>query len=257
MGSKYKLKETLRLSLSLAKATFRLRIEGSYLGILWYLLNPLFLFLVFMMIRQSSSLATGVMFYPLYLFLGIAAFNFFRATISAAIASISNNPNYIKSTNMVSPESLVGAAVLQHIFAHLFEFLIISFLVFYFSLSAVGLFYYLLAFSCFIIMVIGLALIFAIVGVYVSDLENVWAIVSQLLLLGTPIFYSASSNSLIYKLNFFNPLFYFLETSRSLLIYGRLPETNILLIFLISAPLIFFLGVFVFKRYKYKMAELI
>jgi len=111
MGSKYKLKETLRLSLSLAKATFRLRIEGSYLGILWYLLNPLFLFLVFMMIRQSSSLATGVMFYPLYLFLGIAAFNFFRATISAAIASISNNPNYIKSTNMVSTESIVCAAV--------------------------------------------------------------------------------------------------------------------------------------------------
>ncbi len=257
MKLRYKLKETIRLSFSLAKATFRLRIEGSYLGILWYLLNPLFLFLVFIMIRQSSSLATGVMFYPVYLFLGIAAFNFFRSTISAAIVAVSNNSNYIKSTNMISPESLVAAAVLQHIFAHLFEFIIISFLVFYFSLSAVGLLYYLLAFFWFIIMIIGLALIFAIVGVYVSDLENVWVIVSQLLLLGTPIFYSASPSSLIYKLNFFNPLFYFLETSRSLLIYGRLPEVNILLIFLITAPLIFLLGIFVFKRYKYKLAELI
>ncbi len=41
----------LRISLILAKTNFKLRIEGSYLGILWYLLNPLALFLILLLIK--------------------------------------------------------------------------------------------------------------------------------------------------------------------------------------------------------------
>lgn len=37
-------KDFFNLSISLAKAEFKLRNEGSYLGILWYLLNTLNIF---------------------------------------------------------------------------------------------------------------------------------------------------------------------------------------------------------------------
>jgi len=78
----YKLKSILGLSLSLAKSYFKSRNEGSYLGIFWYLLNPLAFFVIIMLMSQVIN-AKPEKDYPLYLFLGLIMFNFFlNSTIS-------------------------------------------------------------------------------------------------------------------------------------------------------------------------------
>ena len=251
------LKDIIRVTFSLAKVSFRLRIEGSYLGIFWYLLNPLLLFAVLMLVKAAAFANVNIPYYPLYLLIGITGFNFFKSAITGAIDVMSNNPDYIKSINRVAPEALVASVVLQAVFSHVFEFIMIIALALYLQAPLVGLLFYPLVLCLFAVMILGISLIFATVGIYINDLNNVWLILTQVLLLATPIFYVIEPSSFIYTANLFNPLFYFLEVSRPLVMFGQAPDLGILLTMIGMSAFFLMLGVLVFNRYKNKFAELL
>jgi ABC-type polysaccharide/polyol phosphate export permease len=252
-----KLRNILRISLALARVNFNLRIEGSYLGILWYLLNPLVLFVVLFFVKETAFAEVKIDYYPLYLLIGIAGFNFFKQAISGSIDAISSNYEYIKSINNIAPETLVISAVIQAIFSHIFEFILIFGLAIYLKISLLGLLFYPIIFLVFVMLVLGISFIFATVGVYVSDLNNVWIILSQLIMLATPIFYGINSSSLIYKINLANPLFYFLEAARSIIITSSPPTLFIMSALIIFSLLSFIIGVLIFKKHQKKFAELL
>lgn len=257
MYNKYDLEEIIRVGISLAKTNFRLRIEGSYLGILWYLLNPLVLFLVLYFVKETAFSEISIPFFPLYLLIGISGFNFFKQAITGSIDVINTNPEYLKSINKINPESLVIAIVLQSVFSHLFELALIIALAIYLQVSLVGFIFYPIIFGLFVLLTLGISFIFATIGVFISDLNNVWSIISQLLFLATPIFYNIGPASLIYKVNLLNPLFYFLEISRDLIIYHRLPSLFLIITMTIASFLFLFIGIFIFRQYKKKFAELL
>ncbi len=101
-----KLKSILGLSLSLAKANFKLRNERSYLGIFWYLLSPLAFFIIILIMSEIINLKPAKD-YPLYLFLGLIMFNFFLNSTISSVKSMVNNSGFLKSIK-ISPESFVG-----------------------------------------------------------------------------------------------------------------------------------------------------
>ena len=93
-----KIKEFLHLSLEIAKAQFKLRNEGSYLGVLWYLLNPILMFLLLLFLF-SQRLGGDIPYYPLYLLLGIIMYNFFQQVTSFSLGSMKDNREIMKSIN--------------------------------------------------------------------------------------------------------------------------------------------------------------
>ena len=252
-----KLIDIVRIGFSLAKVTFRLRIENSYLGVFWYLLNPLILFFILYSVRQAAFSGEEIPFFSLYLLLGIAGFNFMKSVITGAIDVISSNPDYIKSINRVAPESLVVSVVFHSFFSHIFEFIMVIALSLYLGAPLVGLLAYPVVLLIFSLLLLGVAFIFSSVGTYVSDLNNIWLIVSQLLLLATPIFYVIYPGSILYFINLFNPLFYFLEIVRPLVIYGKMPANFLLSTFSGFTIIYLAVGVAVFRHFKKKFAELI
>lgn len=257
MIKRRKLKDIIRVSISLAKVNFRLRIEGSYLGIFWYLLNPLILFLVLYFVKKTAFAGIEIPFYPLYLLIGIAGFNFFKQAITESIDVINTNPDYIKSTNKIAPESLVMAVVFQAVFSHIFELALIIALAIYFKVSLIGFLLYPFIFGLFFLLTLGISFIFATIGAYINDLDNIWIILSQLLLLVTPIFYSIAAGTLIYKVNLLNPLFYFLEITRQLIIYNSLPSDLLMIMMTILSFASLTIGILVFSKHKKKFAELL
>jgi lipopolysaccharide transport system permease protein len=242
-------KKTFQLSFSLAKSNFKLRTEGSYLGIFWYLLDPLLLFLVLFIIF-SKNLGSQIEHYPLYLIWGLILFNFFSSTTTQAISIISNNSSFIKSIK-INIESLIIANSLQTIFSHFFELIIFIIFLIYFNLPLIGLIVYPVIFLCFIIFIFGVSLILATIGVYTTDLNNIWKFIIQVLFFATPIFY-ISETSLI---NTFNPLYYFLKISRDLLIYQEIPTLNIIIITIFFSFLSLILGICIFNKYHKNFPE--
>lgn len=250
------LKKTIELSFALAKSSFKLKNEGSYLGIMWYLLEPLILFSIIMFIKGVAFSHTKIEFYPIYLLFGIVMNNLFNGIIGSSIGAIENNASFIKSMK-IKLEPFILANVLQYTFSHLFEVGLIAIFMIFYKISLFGLIYYFLILALFIIFLTGVSFLFSTIGTYVSDFNNIWKFAAQLIFFITPTFYAIKPGDANYLLNLFNPLFYYLTIARDAVIYERIPEIWMVLIAIGISFGFFVLGLFVFEKFKKKFPELI
>lgn len=246
---------TLRVSLALAKAEFKLRNEGSYLGIFWYLLNPLLTFVILYSVF-SERLGQNILYYPLYLMLGIIMFNLFRQVTIESTRTIFENRFIIKSINFPR-HALIIAIVLKTLYSHIFELLVLYGLIIYSGMQLTGIILYPFVLLPFSIFVLGLALIISALTVFVVDLENIWFFISNILLLGTPIFYGLENQENLILINLVNPLFYFISAARDIVIYNRMPDLYMLFGSIIFALSFFILGLYIYERYSKKFAEMV
>lgn len=246
-------KSILGVSLSFAKANFKLRNEGSYLGILWYLLEPI-LFLIILLAIRGVNGNGKVNYYPVFLFLGLIMYNFFMNITTNATTCIQSKSKFVK--NMVLPkEPLVLSTVIQFIFSHLFELIILVVLMIYFKVNILALWLYLPIFAIFLIFTIGVSFILATMGVFINDLKNVWSVFSRLLFFITPIYYDYNAKGSISLINYINPLTHFLNISREIVIYQKMPALRGTILIVLISLITFALGIFIFNKYKRKFAE--
>lgn len=250
-----KLRTIIQLSLPLAKVGFLLRNEGSYLGILWYLLNPLLLFSLLVTIF-SRSLGSFIENYPLYLLLGIILFNFFHATTNEATRIIHNNDHTIKSINFPL-EALLGGVICMTLISHVCEIILYLFFSALYKVPITGIFIYPLLLFFFALFCFGATLLLSSLTIYFVDLENVWTFFLRLLWFGTPLFYSIEENTPLFIINMCNPLYYFIRASRDILIYGTTPPFWVIGGIIASTFFSLSIGFFVFQKLKHKFAELI
>lgn len=244
-----------RLSISLAKTEFKLRNEGSYLGLLWYLLNPLLTFTLLFFVF-TDKLGQNISYYPLYLLLGIIIFNFFRQATIESTRVIHAHKSLIKSINFPN-YTLINAIVLKTLFSHIFEIIIFTVFLLLFDVPIFGIIFYPLILFFFCIFTIGISFILSSLTVYFMDLENIWIFVSQLIWFGTPIFYAIDNQEKLLIFNLFNPLYYFITVSRDVIIYTQQPELWMVAGLLAYSIFSFLLGLLIFNKLKNKFAEMI
>lgn len=252
-----KIKKSLSLSFQLAKAGFKQKNEGSFLGILWYLLEPLFLFIVFLKFKNITG--QGISHYPLYLFLGLIMFNFFRKTTSDSANAITESALFIKSVKL-DQKVFVVASLLRSVFSHFFEIAVFVVFLIYFSAFSPSLVFYPLIFFIFCAFTLGASFFVATLNVYISDFGNLWKICTTLLWFATPIFYAPEMvlrAGLPLNFNYFNPLYYFITLARETVVYGKAPELHLLAGVLAFSLLSLAVGLLVFKKFKDGFVEMI
>lgn len=249
-----RIKSILGLSLSLAKVEFKERNEGSYLGIFWYLLNPLLLFLLLLLVFLDR-VGTDIPSYPLYLLLGIIIFNLFQRATIDSMKAIRESRVLIKSINFPR-ESLVSAIVLKGLFSHIFEIILFIVFALFFKASIIGIIFYPLILLFFCIFVFGISLLLSSLVVYFIDLDNIWIFVSRLIWLGTPIFYAIAGQTRLFYANLFNPTYYFITIARDLIIYTKMPEIWMVIGAIVYSILSLVVGLLVFNKLKTKFAEM-
>lgn len=251
-----KIKSILGLSFSLAKAEFKLRNEGSYIGILWYLLNPVLSFFLLFFIF-NDRLGTNIKIYPLYLLVGIIMFNFFQnSTTEASRLIILEHNHLIKSINFPR-EALVVSVVIKNIFSHLFEAILLFGGLIFFHINPVYFLFYLPVLIVFSFFVLGVSLILSSLTVYFVDLGNIWSFASRIIWLATPIFYAIGGQTRLFYLNLFNPPFYFVNIARDLVVYRLIPDWWVIIGAVGYSFVLLFAGFFLFSKLKSKFAEMI
>lgn len=250
-----KIRSIFELSLSLARAEFKERNEGSYLGIFWYLLNPLLLFSLLLLVF-SDRLGTGIPGYPLYLLLGIIMFNFFQKATVESTKVIRVNRWIIKSINFPRI-SLIISVVFKIFFSHIFEIILLIVVILFLKSSIIGMIFYPLILIFFCVFIFGISLILSSLTVYFVDFENIWTFASRLIWLGTPIFYAIEGQTRLFYINLFNPMYYFLTISRDILVYSRTPQLWMVGGAIGHSMIFLFVGLFIYNRLKIKFAEMI
>lgn len=249
------MKHALELSHTLAKAEFKERNEGSYLGIVWYMLNPLLMFLLLLLIFYDR-IGQRIPHYPLYLLLGIIVFNSFQKVTIEACHAIYANRWIIKSINFPRV-ALVSSIVLKGLFSHVFEFILFILFALFFRAPISGAIFYPIILIFFYIFIFGVSLFLASLAVYFIDIEYIWGFLSRLIWFGTPIFYAIAGQRRLFILNLFNPMYYYITISRKLMIYSELPPLWMVLGAIGYSLSALVVGLLVFRKLKHKFAELI
>ena len=247
------LKRTLELSLALANAEFKLRNEGSYLGILWYMAEPVLTFLLLAGVF-SKSLGQDIQSYPLYLLVGIIMFKLFQKITTDCTKIIRDNRFIIKSIKFPT-EALVNTVILKTLYSHVFEVLFLIGVVLYYGGPTEGLVFYPIVLVPFVIFTAGVSFTLAALTVYFTDVEYIWIFLSRLLWLGTPIFYTIEEHGSIFLLNLLNPNYYFITIARDLAVYNRIPEPWMIAGMIGYSALSIAAGVIIFNRFKPKFSE--
>ena len=250
IGSFLRYKHLLKL---LVKRDFISRYRKSVLGILWSLLNPLLTMLVMTMVF-SFLFRHQIENFPVYLLSGQVIFGFYSESTSQAMLSVIGNESIIKKIYV--PKYIFPLArVLSSLVNLMFSFLafILVFLVtrapFHWTMLLLPIpIIYTLLFS------LGIAMLMSSMAVFFRDLTYLYGVLLTLLMYMTPLFYPVSilPESLIPFMGF-NPLYHFVEYTRSLVIYGLIPDlwANMVCIGFALAALCCGLYVFMSQQEKY------
>ena len=210
----------------LTASAFKVRDQGTFLGFLWTLLQPLAMLSVLYWLFRGRMAAKNIEHFGLYLLIGIVLWTFFAMGTNKGLLSLVSRRDLITSVTFPR-ELIVVSAVLTVMYSSLLEFVVVL----GFALATgVGISWAWLGLPVVLLMevllILGCSLLFAPWYVYARDLDNIWNIILRLGFFLTPIFYLpeqllSPSEQQIYMLN---PITQIMVQAREILLHQTLPS---------------------------------
>ena len=239
--------------------------RGSYLGMVWSILTPLFMLAIYTFVfsvifqaRFGSSPNESRLEFALALFCGLIPFNVFTQCISEAPRLIILNTNYVKK--VVFPLEILPISILgRTIFEGLISFAILIAGVSIFIRPPSTSFLALpLVFLPLIFWSLGISWFFASLGVFIRDLSHAVDILVRILFFLTPIFYPISKVPPSFRVFLrLNPLTLIVGDFRSIIIFGRFPDWSLWGIGATVSFVIMITGYWWFMRGKHAFADVL
>lgn len=256
----------------LVKTNFKLRYQGSYLGVLWSVLQPLMLFAVmYVVFVKFLKFTDGTPTFPISLLCGTCLWQFFTESTSIGMRSIVDRgdllrkihfPNYIivAATTMGSMISLainLGVVILFGFFAHAhYTWRVITVIPSILQLYAISL---------------GVALLLGSLYVYFRDIGHIWDVILQALFYATPIIYPLSMVQKNPEFSWAADFMMLMPTTQTIMdirhnllspeyvptIWTVVDNKILCLIPYVLSVLVLWLGVHVFRKYSAKFAEVL
>jgi lipopolysaccharide transport system permease protein len=240
------------------------RYKGSYLGILWSFITPLFMLAVYTFVfgmifkarwnPQNDSRTE----FALLLFAGLMTFNIFSECVTKAPTLILSNINYVKK--VIFPLEILPWVSLCSALFHAFISLIIWLIAYqiFFGTLQVTFFYLPLIIIPFILMNMGISWVLVALGVYLRDIGQIIGILVSALMFLSPIFYPISSLPEEFQsVMLFNPLTIPVEEMRNFLFWGIRPNYLYLAIYWLISLLTCCAGFAWFQKTRKGFADVI
>lgn len=233
----------------------KLRYRRSVLGLLWTLLNPLAQLLVLNLVF-SRVLPLNIPNYPLFLFTGLLAWNWFQASLYAGTGSIVDNRELIRRPGF--PDAVLPVVTVVSYFIHFL--LALPILLIFMFLSGIqfsSAFLFLpIIFATQFILILGLIYFTAAIQVTFRDTQYLLGVLLFLGFYLTPVFYD--SNALppqVQTLYHLNPMVTIIEAYRSVIMYAEFPAGLPLILVGLVSMAIYWITYRVFKQASYHFVE--
>jgi len=215
-----KLSRQAHLLFRMTICDFKLRDQGTALGFLWTLFNPLLMFGVLYLVF-ASWFGRLIDNYPVYLALGIIHWNFFSLATSNSVTIFERKRHLLKSfpvSRSLIPLSAVLTVFISYILESALVLFMCSFLV---SITLSGLIWFAALLILHLFLALGVSLFLSNAFIFFRDISHLWAIALRIGFFLTPVFYPLSVVSdaklVVLKLN---PLYHLFTASRSAILTG-------------------------------------
>ena len=257
------IKENQTLILELTKNEFQKQYLGSYLGLVWAVLQPLSFILVIWFVFEigfRSGPATGDTPFFLWLLSGMVPWFFFANAVSSGTNAIVGSAYLVKKVAFrvsILPLVQIGSALIIHLM--LIAILIIAFLIYgkYPTIYWLQLPYFIV---CTVILTLGISWLTSSLRVFIKDIGNLIGILLQLGFWFTPIFWSLESVPQKYQYIIkLNPMFYIVDGYRDTFVNGVWfwEQYKVTPYFVVTTLFLFILGAIVFKRLRPHFADVL
>lgn len=226
----------------------KLKYRRSVIGIVWSILSPLLMMVVITAVFQHIF-RFSVDNFAVYYLTGWLIFNFVTEATTGAMTSILNSGALIRKVYI--PKYIFPLQKCLFAFVNLLFSLVALVIVMLvlqvrvtwrILLIPIPLFYAFL-FS------VGIGLILASVTVFFRDVTHLYTVFTMAWMYLTPVIYPIDAlPGQMQKLLAFNPMYYYVEYFRKLVLYGELPGLQENLISIFCAVVSLLLGIAVFKK---------
>ncbi|WP_374688276.1 ABC transporter permease [Promineifilum sp.] len=165
------------------------RYKNSVLGILWSILNPLFLMGVFTVL--FSVMANGqIRQYPIFVLTGLIPWNFFSGALVSGTVSVTGNSALVKKVYFPR-ELLPASALLSNLVNFFFAFLVLIVFLYVFGIGlTVHALWVPVLLLTQLIFTLGLCLLLGSLTVFYRDVLMILEVVTLAWFFLTPVFYS-------------------------------------------------------------------
>jgi len=238
------------------------RYKSSILGFLWTLLNPLLLMLVFTIVFQVL-IPTDIPYFPIFILIGILAWNFCAGAAMACTHSIVGNADLVRKVYF--PREMLP---LSSVLASLVHFTLALTLVFVLAplagLPLTPLAFWLPVVVAFqTVFLAGLGLILAAINVFFRDTDPIMDVALLAWFFLTPIFYpldvlfdkAIGQVNVGWLMHVLNPMASFISTYRLVIIDRASPDPAFLARTFAVSLLVLVVGYVLFKKLEPRFGE--
>ncbi len=241
----------------LTKKEIKVRYKNSILGYMWSIANPLLYAMIFYFVFKII-MRFQIKDYTLFLIAGLFPWQWINNSISGSAGSFIGNASLIKKVTF--PRLFLPLSqVLNDIFHFIVSIpVIIIFILFYGKYPSMSWLYIvpLMIIPTFFI-TYGFALAISSINIVFRDLQYLIALLMTILFYLTPVFYTMKFIPARYRhLVYLNPFTPIITNWRSAFMYGYINWSHYLLSLLYGA-IIFVCGYIIYRKLKYKFAEMI
>jgi lipopolysaccharide transport system permease protein len=248
----------------LTKKDIEMRYKGSVLGILWSLLTPLLMLVIYTIVfsevfqvKWGNGMDNKFAF-ALTLFSGLNVINMMTEVLNRSTTLIAGHVNYVKKIIFpleILPLMLTFSGFFNCLIGYLI--LLLANLVLTHAISPT-LWLFPVAIVPVVLISIGIGYIVSGISVFLKDMINFIAIVSVLLMYTSPVFFPLEAVperfAIILKLN---PLTYVIENMRNITLYGNVVDWSFWFISITVGCLLSVIGYKIFQLLKKGFADVL
>lgn len=217
------LKKYSFLLTQLVKRDFKVRYRGSFLGVLWSVLNPLLNMIVLSIV--FSQVFRAVDNYKMYLLSGLTVFNFFSEATNTGINAIVHNFGLITKVyfpKFIIPLSKTISASINLVISMIVFLILGSFMGLEMGWELIFIPYMMI---CLIVFSSGMSFILSSSQVFFRDTQHLYGVFLMIWMYSTPILYPIDiipeGFLPLFKLN---PMYIFIDFLRTITMSGQIPE---------------------------------
>jgi ABC-2 type transport system permease protein len=247
---------------TLFRREVRVRYKGSALGLVWSVIYPISMMLVYTLIFSVLwKSARDIPHYPIFVLVGLAVWGFFQASVQLGSGSLVGNAELIKK--IWFPRELIPTATVlaQTISAGVMFAILIPIALVVEPHASRTLVLAVPIFAALLCLALGFALLFSVANVFFRDVEHLLGVIFLPWFFLTPILYSleqlpaaSAHRAVIELMRYGNPVTPYVEGMRSVVLFGVVPGATLLLYIFLVGPALALTGLYVLQRYEDRLA---
>ena len=240
----------------LVKKNFSSKYKDSSLGILWSLLRPLLIMMVFTIVF-STVFGRTIKNYPVYYLVGRTVLDFFNGSITSSMNALRGNRNILIQTAAPKHIFVLASVITEFLNDLISLILVVGVMIathapFYFNTIP----YMIIPVISLIMMTTGFSLILSILAVYYSDIIHLWGVVSLLILYTSAIFYPMDIISEPFRsYAILSPVFWIIDQVRDYVYLGTMHSVSNTINSMLLSIIILLFGIIVFRAYRDRVSK--